>query len=160
MLLGFISLLLTVLQGAISKMCIPEKFVRHMLPCSLKDKQESTGLSTTEHIGGFRRLLSEAAGSQAAYCAKKVMFNSSMEVHCSNMHYQVYIVCYTAHNICRFLWLTRYSMFIKLFVLLSDWKLCILLIRFYNVGGTLFIVLLLEFMQFFNCQENKKHVLF
>ena len=121
MLLGFISLLLTVLQGAISKMCIPEKFVRHMLPCSLKDKEESTGLSTTEHIGGFRRLLSEAAGSQAAYCAKKVLFNSSMEVYCClDMDYQLYIVCHKAHNLCHFLWLTRHSMFIKLFVLLYD----------------------------------------
>ncbi|XP_057517488.1 MLO-like protein 1 [Amaranthus tricolor] len=92
MLLGFISLLLTVLQGAISKMCIPEKFVRHMLPCSLKDKEESTGLSTTEHIGGFRRLLSEAAGSQAAYCAKKnkVPFLSIEGLH--HLHIFIFVL--------------------------------------------------------------------
>ncbi|KAK1323978.1 MLO-like protein 1 [Acorus calamus] len=33
MVLGFISLLLTVFQGAIHKICIPESLTRHMLPC-------------------------------------------------------------------------------------------------------------------------------
>ena len=72
MLLGFISLMLTVLQGAISKICIPESFVRHMLPCSLSGKEESVGPSTVEHAGRLRRMLSEMAVSQTAYCANKV----------------------------------------------------------------------------------------
>ncbi|CAO2826463.1 unnamed protein product [Amaranthus hypochondriacus] len=91
MLLGFISLMLTVLQGAISKICIPEKYVKHMLPCSLKDK-ESSDLSTTEHLGGFRRLLSEAAGSQAAYCASKhkVPFLSIEGLH--HLHIFIFVL--------------------------------------------------------------------
>ncbi|XP_057519585.1 MLO-like protein 1 [Amaranthus tricolor] len=91
MLLGFISLMLTVLQGAISKICIPEKYVKHMLPCSLKDK-ESSGLSTTEHLGRFQRLLSEAAGSQAAYCASKhkVPFLSIEGLH--HLHIFIFVL--------------------------------------------------------------------
>ncbi|KAL8170273.1 hypothetical protein V2J09_022077 [Rumex salicifolius] len=69
MLLGFISLLLTVFQGAISKLCAPEKVVAHMLPCKLSETEES---SSTVHISGpFKRLLSEGAGAQASYCAQK-----------------------------------------------------------------------------------------
>ncbi|XP_022155783.1 MLO-like protein 1 [Momordica charantia] len=88
MLLGFISLLLTVFQGAISKLCVPESLTKHLLPCDLKDKPKEghnsssgeTGSSTTEHFQTFfvstisgtaRRLLSEGSASQAGYCAQK-----------------------------------------------------------------------------------------
>ncbi|KAF3791738.1 MLO-like protein 1 [Nymphaea thermarum] len=37
MLLGFISLLLTVFQGRISRMCIPRSYLHHMLPCRKED---------------------------------------------------------------------------------------------------------------------------
>ncbi|XP_074316207.1 MLO-like protein 1 [Silene latifolia] len=93
MLLGFISLMLTVLQGAISKICIPERFVKNMLPCKL-EKQEflDSGASTTEHLGGFRRLLSESAMSQAAYCAKKhqVPFLSIEALH--HLHIFIFVL--------------------------------------------------------------------
>ncbi|XP_021842834.2 MLO-like protein 1 [Spinacia oleracea] len=91
MLLGFISLMLTVLQGAISKICISEKYVKHMLPCSLKEK-ESAALSTTEHFGRFRRFLSEAAGSQSAYCARKhkVPFLSVEGLH--HLHIFIFVL--------------------------------------------------------------------
>ncbi|XP_023513455.1 MLO-like protein 1 [Cucurbita pepo subsp. pepo] len=84
MLLGFISLLLTVFQGTISKWCVPESLTEHLLPCDLKDKpkaeEDEHGSSTTEHFQTFfvssisgtaRRLLSEGSASQNGYCAHK-----------------------------------------------------------------------------------------
>ncbi|XP_020208319.1 MLO-like protein 1 [Cajanus cajan] len=70
MLLGFISLLLTVTQNGIVKICVPVSWTHHMLPCSfdLKEKEEST--KTTSHFQTFfsssnisgiaRRLLEES----------------------------------------------------------------------------------------------------
>ncbi|KAK1299804.1 MLO-like protein 1 [Acorus calamus] len=75
MLLGFISLLLTVFQGAIHKICIPESLTRHMLPC----KRETDSSTTNAHYlhygslgvgGGMRRLLS-GEESGITYCAAK-----------------------------------------------------------------------------------------
>ncbi|XP_038726044.1 MLO-like protein 1 isoform X2 [Tripterygium wilfordii] len=86
MLLGFISLLLTVFQSAISKFCIPRDIVRHMLPCKLPNSEaegeaSSPHANTTSHFQSFfstaipgvaRRLLSEeASASQLGYCARK-----------------------------------------------------------------------------------------
>ncbi|KAJ8763232.1 hypothetical protein K2173_025617 [Erythroxylum novogranatense] len=83
MLLGFISLLLTVTQNIISKICVPEHVVNNMLPCSLEDKEKETHKSnTTEHFQRFfttaisgtaRRLLAEEQSSESptGYCAKK-----------------------------------------------------------------------------------------
>lgn len=74
MLLGFISLLLTVFQGAIQKFCIPKGWSVHMLPC-----KESKEVATTEHfssaffagvLSGGRRLLSES-GFGEEHCKKK-----------------------------------------------------------------------------------------
>ncbi|CAO2818930.1 unnamed protein product [Amaranthus hypochondriacus] len=92
MLLGFISLLFTVFQGGISKMCIPKTYIRHMLPCNLDEKEKSAGLSTTEHVGRFRRLLSEAVESQAAYCAneRKVPLLSLEGLH--HLHIFIFVL--------------------------------------------------------------------
>nr|XP_043622035.1 MLO-like protein 13 isoform X2 [Erigeron canadensis] len=67
MLLGFISLLLTVSQRTISKICIPAHLANYMLPC----KREETTTSTTEHLvlNIGRHLLSEDIGAQ--HCASK-----------------------------------------------------------------------------------------
>lgn len=86
MLLGFISLLLTVSQGTISKICVPEHVITNMLPCDLSEKrkggEESNTTATTEHFQRFfttgisgtaRRLLAESTESQIGYCAKKVL---------------------------------------------------------------------------------------
>lgn len=97
MLLGFISLLLTVFQGTISKLCVPESLTEHLLPCDLKDKPKAehgspsgeTGSSTTKHFRTFfvssisgtaRRLLAEGSASQAGYCAKKVKINLTISI--------------------------------------------------------------------------------
>ncbi|XP_020261884.1 MLO-like protein 1 isoform X2 [Asparagus officinalis] len=70
MLLGFISLLLTVFQGLIQKICIPEGWTNHMLPCKKEDEQSEA--ATTEHLvsGVLRRLLSEE-GSATTHCSRK-----------------------------------------------------------------------------------------
>lgn len=78
MLLGFISLLLTVFQGSIIKICIPKHLTNHWLPCK---KEESHDAKSTAHFqtnffpsflpgGGGRRLLAEASAT-AGYCEKK-----------------------------------------------------------------------------------------
>ncbi|OVA18985.1 Mlo-related protein [Macleaya cordata] len=75
MLLGFISLLLTVSQNRISKFCIPEGWTNHLLPCKKeKHSTESTshyqvGISSSFISGVGRRLLASSANSD--YCTKK-----------------------------------------------------------------------------------------
>jgi mlo protein len=79
MLLGFISLLLTVFQARIAKICISEDLASKWLPCKIQ-KDES---STTAHFQAFfnsflpgtaRRLLAEGSVS-TGYCSTKVRFN-------------------------------------------------------------------------------------
>ncbi|XP_043697389.1 MLO-like protein 1 [Telopea speciosissima] len=78
MLLGFISLLLTVFQVRIAKICMPPSWANHMLPCE-KESTDSTSGETTSHyqssfssfvLGSGRRLL--ASSTDAGYCQKKV----------------------------------------------------------------------------------------
>ncbi|WVZ17227.1 hypothetical protein V8G54_010209 [Vigna mungo] len=86
MLLGFISLLLTVTQNGIIKICVPEGWTHHMLPCSLKDKEEKESAKLTEHFQTFfsfshipatvRHLLADNEDHQPTaeklgHCAKK-----------------------------------------------------------------------------------------
>ncbi|KAK4440932.1 MLO-like protein 1 [Sesamum alatum] len=73
MLLGFISLLLTVFQGRIVKLCVPPDIMKHLLPCSLSAESASGGEESNaapEVSGHHRRLLAEEA-SAAGYCAAK-----------------------------------------------------------------------------------------
>ncbi|KAM3290884.1 MLO-like protein 13 isoform X1 [Capsicum chacoense] len=63
MLLGFISLLLTVSQGAISKICIPENIAKIMLPCKLKELS-----GTSSHLITGRHLLAGSGG--ADHCSR------------------------------------------------------------------------------------------
>ncbi|XWS58614.1 hypothetical protein CRYUN_Cryun08bG0049700 [Craigia yunnanensis] len=86
MLLGFISLLLTVFQNVISKICMSKEALTTMLPCKIEDNKEtadgSNSTATTSHFqkyfsftlsGGTRNLLAETSmSSQVAYCGKKV----------------------------------------------------------------------------------------
>ncbi|XP_051143198.1 MLO-like protein 1 [Andrographis paniculata] len=75
MLLGFISLLLTVLQSRIVKLCVSPNIMNHLLPCSLADKANGGKLShghdapATEH---HRRLFAEAEnGLGEGHCGKQ-----------------------------------------------------------------------------------------
>ena len=73
MLLGFISLLLTVFQARIAKICIPENLANKWLPCKT---DASSSSSTTTHFQTLftsfipRRLLAEATTTPEEYCAK------------------------------------------------------------------------------------------
>ncbi|MBA0590790.1 hypothetical protein Gorai_019482 [Gossypium raimondii] len=87
MLLGFISLLLTVFQSAISKICMSKKLVKDMLPCKIEEEEEEEGddddsNATTSHFqtyfdstmsGGTRHLLAKASSNSSVigYCGAK-----------------------------------------------------------------------------------------
>ncbi|XP_061351642.1 MLO-like protein 1 [Gastrolobium bilobum] len=84
MLLGFISLLLTVTQNGITKICVPRGWTRHMLPCSPEDRDNEESETHTSHFLNFfsfavisgtsRRLLAEGGQETEAkleYCAAK-----------------------------------------------------------------------------------------
>ncbi|XP_042490285.1 MLO-like protein 1 isoform X2 [Macadamia integrifolia] len=78
MLLGFISLLLTVFQVRIAKICMPPSWAVHMLPCKKETSATTTAGETTAHyqtsfssfvFGTGRRLLSSSTDS--GYCENK-----------------------------------------------------------------------------------------
>jgi mlo protein len=73
MLLGFISLLLNVLQGPMGRWCVNPDIMRHLLPC----KPPPRASRKTEHLGdavfaGARRLLAGGGGDSEGYCMEKV----------------------------------------------------------------------------------------
>lgn len=84
MLLGFISLLLTVFQGAISKICVAPQYLDNLLPCKrpATEHETSNSSTTTSHFqtafvssisGRARRLLAESSHETGeSYCARKV----------------------------------------------------------------------------------------
>nr|AWN06640.1 MLO protein 4 [Rosa odorata var. gigantea] len=69
MLLGFISLLLTVFQNVIAKICVEHGVMEHLLPCKLEAETEAE--NTTSHFAHFRRLAEEATAAQSGYCEAK-----------------------------------------------------------------------------------------
>ncbi|CAL9129077.1 unnamed protein product [Musa acuminata var. zebrina] len=75
MLLGFISLLLTVFQGVIQGICIPEGWSLHMLPCKKEERITKAHFQTAfsaGHFGGVgRRLLTGGGSGAAAHCLSK-----------------------------------------------------------------------------------------
>lgn len=71
MLLGFISLLLTVFQSRIVKICVKESITEHLLPCSLNEKKEALS-PKPEGTSHLRHLLAEEA-TAVGYCALKVI---------------------------------------------------------------------------------------
>uniref|UniRef100_A0A6N2KDR8 MLO-like protein n=1 Tax=Salix viminalis TaxID=40686 RepID=A0A6N2KDR8_SALVM len=94
MLLGFISLLLTVLQGRINKICISKALSKKMLPC----KDETKETTTTAHFQTFfsfvpggisRRLLAE--DSSANSCPEgKVPMLSTTALH--HLHIFIFVL--------------------------------------------------------------------
>uniref|UniRef100_A0A5B7BDC0 MLO-like protein n=1 Tax=Davidia involucrata TaxID=16924 RepID=A0A5B7BDC0_DAVIN len=74
MLLGFISLLLTVFQGSIVKICVREDITRHLLPCKFPSESSNEGESsstTTETPSHSRRRLLAEEPLGSGYCAMK-----------------------------------------------------------------------------------------
>ncbi|KQK06217.1 MLO-like protein 1 isoform X1 [Brachypodium distachyon] len=97
MLLGFISLLLTVFQGMIQDTCIRPSWTVHMLPCQREEEVESTKEhSVTAHIIGRigRRLLSDGAAG-AEHCRKKgkVPLMSLEAIH--QLHIFIFVLAIT-----------------------------------------------------------------
>lgn len=72
MLLGFISLLLTVFQARIVKICVSSGVMEHFLPCALSTKPSDgeESHSPPEASGHHRRLLADEAAA-LGYCAAK-----------------------------------------------------------------------------------------
>ncbi|XP_042400595.1 MLO-like protein 1 [Zingiber officinale] len=100
MLLGFISLLLTVLQGAIQKICIPEEWNHRMLPCEMEDSSDSHGTSHFQTVfsagdfGGRRRLLSgDESGSDHCLRKGKVPLLSLEAIH--QLHIFIFVLAIT-----------------------------------------------------------------
>ncbi|XP_054780313.1 MLO-like protein 1 isoform X1 [Prosopis cineraria] len=80
MLLGFISLLLTVTQNGITEIRVPAGLTRHMLPCNPDRGEGEESITSTSHFQSFfsfpgisgtaRRLLAGASSSRS-YCVRK-----------------------------------------------------------------------------------------
>nr|CAD1832183.1 unnamed protein product [Ananas comosus var. bracteatus] len=98
MLLGFISLLLTVFQGAIQRICIPPNWTNHLLPCK-KDEGPTSGAEAhfRAHFfvgAGARRLLSESDfGSEHCSSKHKVPLLSLEAIH--QLHIFIFVLAIT-----------------------------------------------------------------
>ncbi|XP_039838304.1 MLO-like protein 1 isoform X2 [Panicum virgatum] len=101
MLLGFISLLMTVLQGTIQRTCIPPSWTDYMLPCQKAggDHQQPAGVaarfSAADILAGISRarVLSEGgAGAEAGLCQKegKVPLLSEEALH--QLHIFIFVL--------------------------------------------------------------------
>ncbi|XP_078433801.1 seven transmembrane MLO family protein [Wolffia australiana] len=102
MLLGFISLLLTVFQGSIQKICIPERLTQRMLPCKKEDHLfESPSHYQTGFFSGIsgsgRRLL--AGGGGVVQCPKgKVPALSLEALH--QLHIFIFVLAISHVSFC------------------------------------------------------------
>ncbi|KAG4125185.1 hypothetical protein ERO13_D10G082700v2 [Gossypium hirsutum] len=70
MLLGFISLLLTVFQGLVCEICIPAYFATSLLPCKRHSEEKTHEEYTSQAINNRRRLFSTDSGSD--HCSREI----------------------------------------------------------------------------------------
>lgn len=115
MLLGFISLLLTVFQNTISKICVHQDVLDNMLPCKRNKTAEAEGQkshgTTTSHFqtlfsssisGTAKRLLAEeeSAASERGYCARrnKVPLLSTEALH--HLHIFIFVLAIVHVTFC------------------------------------------------------------
>uniref|UniRef100_A0ACD5YWJ9 Uncharacterized protein n=1 Tax=Avena sativa TaxID=4498 RepID=A0ACD5YWJ9_AVESA len=102
MVLGFISLLLTVFQGAMGRLCVRRSIMRHLLPCK-PPPLDAAAAEETAHfgdavltgvLGGARRLLSSGDASDD-YCTKKgkVPVLSAEAIH--QLHIFIFVLAVT-----------------------------------------------------------------
>ncbi|KAH9726460.1 MLO-like protein 1 [Citrus sinensis] len=106
MLLGFISLLLTVCQGLISKICMPEHLSRKWLPCDPEKDDKDTKTAAhfqaffsafSAHHGTGRRLLADAASE--GNCPKgKVPLLSTTALH--HLHIFIFVLAVAHVTFC------------------------------------------------------------
>ncbi|KAM0941621.1 hypothetical protein DsansV1_C16g0140591 [Dioscorea sansibarensis] len=93
MLLGFISLMLTVFQGLISNICVPPRAVSLMLPCKIEegfDTEHKTHHGEHFSLGNRRRLLSEGSGSSLCLSKGKVPLLSLESLH--HLHIFIFVL--------------------------------------------------------------------
>ncbi|GAA0140630.1 hypothetical protein LIER_01939 [Lithospermum erythrorhizon] len=94
MLLGFISLLLTVFQNRIVKICVDEDLMRHLLPCALPSESASGGEegshASPETEAHHRRLLAEATGGGYCSARNKVPLLSLEATH--HLHIFIFVL--------------------------------------------------------------------
>lgn len=103
MLLGFISLLLTVFQSRILKICISQHKADIWLPCKRSDDTNAKQPASTSHFqtaitfissfgsaGARRHLLSESSSAQ--YCPRKVftILSSLFLFNCTQLWFIIY----------------------------------------------------------------------
>lgn len=119
MLMGFISLLLTVVQGPISKVCVPRSVGNSWHPCSPSEEEEAAASagsgdddsseSSHDTTGGRRLLYSESAtifrrilaggGSDKCAAENKLPFISSDGIHQLHIFIFVLAVCHVLYCI-------------------------------------------------------------
>ncbi|KAM3196606.1 hypothetical protein ACQJBY_072352 [Aegilops geniculata] len=100
MLLGFISLLLTVFQGATQKICVRESLMHHLLPCpragagATKVARHFAATVFTGVVGSTRRLLA-GGGAASDYCLNKgkVPILSIQAIH--QLHIFIFVLAAT-----------------------------------------------------------------
>ncbi|PON56658.1 Mlo-related protein [Parasponia andersonii] len=99
MLLGFISLLLTVSQTTISKFCVPTSLVDNLLPC--KRPPDSDSSSHHAISGSLRHLLQESSTAHMGYCAahkNKVPLLSLEALH--HLHIFIFVLAIVHVTFC------------------------------------------------------------
>jgi hypothetical protein len=75
MLLGFVSLLLNVFQGATQRICVRKGVMDHLLPCPRPGAKTAAHYGAavfTGVLGSTRRLLAGGGAASSGYCLKKV----------------------------------------------------------------------------------------
>ncbi|XP_068667568.1 MLO-like protein 6 [Aristolochia californica] len=77
MLLGFISLLLTVLQGPISEICIPERVANTWHPCKRKAAETSTDRATNTSNGDVSPASDEVIGRKLLWSSRRILAEAS-----------------------------------------------------------------------------------
>ncbi|GMH25654.1 hypothetical protein Nepgr_027497 [Nepenthes gracilis] len=100
MLLGFISLLFSVFQGFITRICIPQRLTFHMLPCKHTNALEDSthGWQSSQSIWRQRRFLSE--DSNTGHCAHqgKVPLLSVEALH--HLHIFIFVLAVVYVGFC------------------------------------------------------------
>ncbi|TYI60231.1 hypothetical protein E1A91_D10G089700v1 [Gossypium mustelinum] len=90
MLLGFISLLLTVFQGLVCEICIPAYFATSLLPCKRHSEEKTHEEYTSQAINNRRRLFSTDSGSDHCSREGKVPLLSLEALH--HLHIFIFVL--------------------------------------------------------------------
>ncbi|KAE8721406.1 MLO-like protein 13 [Hibiscus syriacus] len=168
MLLGFISLLLTAFQSAISKICMSKDLRKDMLPCRVNHDDDGEARHNGSKLGiyfastvsdGTRRLLSADSSNAARYCSSqnKVPL-MSLSVHIRNAELEKKFIHVQQHDFIKH----RFQGFGKRSVPLS-WYLWAFVIIFLllNVNGlyTYFWIAFIPFILLLTVGTKLEHVI-